>query len=138
MNSLRTFIYNILGSAPSLSPLGLTSANLYPNYSATPNAPTQDLFGVLRWGATEVGVGPVRTVNLSLWVYNRHPDYAPIQSVLMAVRAVLDSLVGQPASVAGGAWVLGVDWAGASEDLFDDGYNAYVRNESYRITASGN
>lgn len=134
MNGVRTAVYDTLRNAPSLVALGLATANLYPNYTGQLNAPTLERWAVLRWGGTTPGVGPANLVDLGLWAYCRQPDYGWISDVLKAARPVLEAMIG---GQAGSGWFIGVQWVGASADLFDDGYTAYTRNETYRITASG-
>lgn len=137
MNGLRSLVFTTLKSDVQLNSLGISESSLYPVYSrdSTPEAIEGPRFAILRWGASEVGIGACIPVTLDLWVYDRSPDYGYIMQILKRARTLLDSLIN--AQTADG-WVTGVNWQGGSPDLIDDMYNAYTRNESYRIVASGN
>lgn len=141
---VRNAVFDIMKGDSVLSGLGYTEPNLYPNYS--PDTPAGRRFAIIRWGATSPGVGRANTGDLQIWFYDRDPDYAAIEDALYRIKPVdrggsglLDSLLGARLSVGErtGA-VLGMDWEGESPDLFDDAYVAYVRNTSFRVTASGN
>lgn len=139
--AVRETIFEVLAADPILNGLGYTEETIYPAYS--PDSPQSRRFLIIRWGATTPGIGRANTCDMSLWVYDRDASYDAIERALMRIRpaekggaGILDTLVG--ARLAAGGAVLGIDWSGASLDLFDDAYIAYTRNETYRLTASGN
>lgn len=138
--AIRKAFYDLLAGSAALAALGFPAGSLYPNYG--PDSPPQRQFMVLRWGATTVGVGTANSTDLTLWTYDRDQDWTKIQSALMLLRStdrggggLLDTLLGVRLPVGS---VLGIDWTGSSTDLFDDVYEANVRSDTYRITATGN
>lgn len=133
-NDLRQLVYDRVRDLPGLLGLGYERDAVYPNQA--PDSPDHQRFIVLRWGPGTPGIAPAHTVDLALWVYNRDPDYGPIGDALAMVRPVLLDLPGT--RLPGGRGVLGCIWGGSGADLHDDAYNAYVRSESYALTASGN
>lgn len=134
-NRLRQAIFGLFVSSPALEALGLNAENISPNFS--PDGPAGDRFLVMRWGTTTRGVGSVNQVRLGCWAYNRQPDYFPVVKILEEVRRLLPTLVGVVMSPSPMEAVLGVDYEGDSDDLYDDGYRAYTRWTSHTITASG-
>lgn len=133
--SIRNLFFDALAADGGLNGYGIDSDTLYP--AQAPDSPLEKVFAVLRWGSSGIGVGPARHVSLAFWVYHKDPDYAIIDTILKRARVVLPTLV--TASIAGGGYVLGVEWQESSEDLTatEYGANTVVRNETYRITASG-
>lgn len=142
MSGLRDLVYNALVADAQMNLLGFNSNNMYPIYArdTTPFAVEGSVFGVLRWGATEPGIAQSIPIGLDLWLYSRQPDYDTITRALMRARVVLAPLVAQPTRRENNevdGWITSIEWQGGSPDLFDDLLNAYTRNESYRIVASG-
>ena len=133
-NALRQAVYSLLQSSPELAGLGYNGDTLLPAF--TPDAPNADRFCVLRWGATALGIGPANSVTFTAWFYNREPDFSPIMDAIAATRQLIPTLVSQRFSDGSGA-VLGATWAGDTDDAYDDGYRAYVRNTAFTLTASG-
>jgi len=140
--AVRRAVYDLLVADAALIALGFTSNTIYPNWG--PDSPMAQRFMVLRWGATTRGVGRANSAEFTPWVYDRDQDFAAIAGALDRMRpaelggdGLLDTLVGARLGV-GPDGILGIDWQGASTDLYDDGYRANVRNETYNITASGN
>ena len=131
--TLRQAIFARYLASPVLANLGLNEATIYPNFS--PDAPDSEQFLVIRWGITTRGIGNANTVSIQCWVYNREPDYGPIALALMEIRKLLPSMIGFRMSATEA--ILGVGYAGDSDDLYDDGYRAYTRYTSHTITASG-
>jgi hypothetical protein len=133
MNGLRNLAFDHLGADIELNFLGLSQENLYPQYSAT-QPPQENFFVVLRWGPTGVGIGSAAPVDLSIWAYEREPDYSRISDVLKRCKRVVPMLT---SASTGDGWVLGVEDTGGSPDLYDDVWARYTRNHTFRITASG-
>lgn len=140
MKHLRDLVFNAIQSDGIMNSLGIDVDSLYPTYARQDAIYSVEgnRFMILRWGPTEIGIGPVKPVTLDAWMYNREPDYGPITDALSRVRAILAGLVGAPVDAGHSGWVNGVQFQGGTADLFDDVYGAYVRSESHRITASGN
>lgn len=130
---LRQYVFALYSENQVLTGLKYDAEAIYPNWA--PDAPPQDRFIILRWGVTARGIGAANPVRLGCWVYNREPDYGPISSALKEIRRILPELPGT--RMPEGESILGVDYEGDSEDLYDDGYRAYVRWTSHTITASG-
>jgi hypothetical protein len=133
-NDLRELVWETVRNAAGLAALGYVPEAVLPNYS--PDSPAFDRFIVLRWGPGTPGIAPAHTVDLQLWVYDRQPDYGAISDALRLLRPLLLDLPGT--RLPEGRGILGCDWGPSSADLYDDAYNAYVRSESYALTASGN
>lgn len=131
--SIRNLFFDAVRNDGPLNALGIDTDTTFP--AQAPDQVDARRFLVLRWGQTQAGMGPVRQIDLSLWAYDRDPNYASIDLILVRVRVVLPILI--LSSVPGGGSVVGVGWSGSSEDLLDPAYGAVVRNETYRITASG-
>ena len=131
--TLRQAVFARYLASPVLAGLGLTEDTIYPNFS--PDSPSSDKFLVIRWGITTKGVGAANTVSITCWIYNREPDYGPISDALLEIRAILPSMIGFRMSATEA--ILGVGYAGDSDDLYDDAYRAWTRYTSHTITASG-
>jgi hypothetical protein len=131
--SIRKLFFNALANDGALNALGIDGNTLYPAPSA--DAPQERIWATLRWGGTQPGVGPVSKIDLDVWVYNRDPDYGPIDLILRRARVVLPALYLSPLESGGN--VVWVDWQGAGNDGRDPAYDAVFRTESYRITSSG-
>lgn len=138
---MRQAIYDTLRGDIALNGMGVAAngTNLYPNFAADSPAgdPTQQLFVVIQYGATEAppapGVSP-RALPITLWVYNRQPNFEAINGILLRARVILPALAGTRFS--GGAF-LGVDFSFSSSDQYDDVYGAANRSDTYRVVASG-
>lgn len=132
--SLRTAVYEALAVDGTLSGLGLTRDSLFANWSFDAPAAHLQRWIVLRWGTQDPGIGPVYTTSLTVQVYDRERTYGWITDVLKAAREVIAEL---PTSATGDGHVVGVEWSFGSEDIWDDGYEAVGRSETYRLVASG-
>lgn len=130
---LRQAVFALVTATPGLAELGYGPEDVSPNF--TPDGPIGDHFLVLRWGTVTLGIAPVNHIRLSVWAYNRQPDYVPIVDALKLIKPRLESLEG--VVMAPGESVLAVRFEGDSDDLYDDGYRAYTRWCSHTITASG-
>lgn len=130
---LRNHVYGLLSAAPALNAVGLGPTNLYANFSA--DSPDVRRFCVIRWGVSAPGVGRARPVIMTLWAYDRDPDYSWISAVLAAAEGVLTGA--GPVQLSAIDWTMDATWQGGSDDLYDDGYQAYTRNASYRLVATG-
>jgi len=130
---MRQAFFAHVVETPGLEDLGFARESISPGF--TPDGPSGDRFMIMRWGLTTPGIGAVNQVRLSIWVYNRQPDYQPIADALLLLRprlALMEAVVMAP-----GESVLAVRFEGDSEDLYDDGYRAHTRWCSHLITASG-
>lgn len=131
MTSLREQVMTALSNGAGLNELGITVDNIFAAESVdTPTLP----FMVIRMGPLERGIYPANLQNCGLYVYDVPADYTNIDHILQAARSVLLGLIG---TGSGGTWILGSDWFGDSQDLYDDTYQAIMRNGTFVITASG-
>jgi hypothetical protein len=133
--ALRKAVYGILVASAPLAALGYDEPNIFPIYA--PDSPDSRRWMVLRWGAVSRGIGPANKEALTVWIYNREPDYDPIIAAIKEIKALLPTLVAQRFTDGSGA-VLGADWQGDTDDSYDDAYRAYMRNTAWQLTASGN
>lgn len=131
--ALRQTVFALYTNDALLNDIGFNTDNVYPNW--TPDAHAGDLFLVLRWGVVAPGIARVNRPDLSCWVYNRQPDYVPIIGALDRIRILLATLAGT--RINDTEAVVDVEFRGDSDDLYDDGYRAYVRYSNHTITASG-
>lgn len=132
-HALRQAVFGLLTSSPVLQSLGYNGNTIMPNF--TPDGPDAQRFMVLRWGNTTRGIGQVGRVLLSIYAYNREPDFAPITDALKEVKVLLPTLTGQKPAI--DVAVLDVFYEGDTLDIFDDGYRAHARSTEHTITASG-
>lgn len=131
---LRDFVFDALRSDAQLNALGYNTDTIWPMMSV--DSPPSRLFMVLRWGADSPTPGrdsKVIRTGLTVWAYNKDPDYGPIGSALRRARDILVPIAGVSH---GDGWILDVENNGTSEDLYDDGYVAVTRNRAFTITAS--
>jgi hypothetical protein len=143
MRGLRQLVLDTIRLDPAMNNLGIDDQSTYPIYvrDSTPIQVEGNTFLIIRWGASEPGIGASIPCEMSLWAYCRNPDYNVLMDILRRGRVLMEGLIAQRTFDATGAVdgaISGVDWQGGSPDLFDDLYGAYTRNESYRIVASGN
>lgn len=130
--NIRERVFHALTHHAGLTSLAIDETCVY-TAGAVDN-PTKRPFMVMRWGIVVPGVGPVSSVPLDLWVYDKDADYNRIDSVIKESRNALLNLVaiGDP-----GYWFVGVRWTGTSGDLTDETYDAVTKFGSFVITASG-
>lgn len=135
--SLRDLMYDLLRNDPPLNGLGFHSDAVFVNFSTDSPASRLQRWIMLRWGVAESPVGrdtTTRPVAMGIWVYNREPDYDPIQRALWRCRDLLLPLANAPCP--GGGRLVQADWSFSSEDLKDDAYQAVMRGETYRVIAT--
>lgn len=140
--SVRELVYLRMSTDTELSALGLTGATLYAN--GAPDSPQERFWGVLRWGIEIPGVraqrGRDRVTDreCTLWVYNKSPEYDPINSAIKRWCAILDALEAtKTGDAATDGWILTCEWTADIDDGYDDVYEAWYRSSGYRIIASG-
>lgn len=140
--TLRALVFSLVADDPELNSLGYSAANGYSSHS--PDSPPGDVFWVLHWGPEIVGVPAARgrakvtEREVSLWAYDRQPNFDRINVVLKRWQALLDALEAmKTGDGANDGWVTATTWQGDSDDGFDDVYNAQLRSSSYTIVASG-
>lgn len=133
--ALRKYTNELLLGSSVLAGLGYGQGAILP--AGSPDGPNPPRFCVVRWGTTTRGIGGVNRCGLGLWFYNKEPDYQPIADALKEARAILPAMAAQRIPGAVGEAIVDVAWEGDSEDLYDDGYRAWVRWTSHTITASG-
>lgn len=140
MSGLRDRVLEILVGDSEMNGYGYDADSLYPAFGrdGAPETVEGRTFGIIRWGITERGYGRVNATSMELWLYNKDRFYSPIEGGLKRARALLAPMEATQVSALENAWVVGVEWQGAGPDGFDDLYQAVVRSESYRFTASGN
>ncbi len=135
--SLQTYVHGLLSTDVVMPTLGM-DADAW-RRTAPVDAPSDRLFAILRWGPETPGPGwdtNSHPHDLSIWVYDREPNYARVTAVLNRAKAVLLAVRGVRHSAIPEGWVTQVSWLGRSADLDDDVYKAVTRNDSYRIIAS--
>lgn len=135
--TLRTTVFDALVTDGTLSTMGLTTENLFPNWVADSPAAEFMKWGVIRWGSAEVPPGRDTTARarvMDFWVYNRERDFDFIDDALGRVRQIMEQLAGM--TWPGGAF-FEASFAGCSDDLWDPGYEAVMRYDTYRVVSSG-
>lgn len=135
---LREYVYAAVVDDAELLSLGLNADTVSAN--GAPVSPQTDRFAVLRWGPETPGLPGQRGANrmsereVSLWVYDRNPDYANINLALKRWCVLMDGTSG---ANTGGGWITCCEWNGDSDDGWDDVYERIVRSSTYTIIASG-
>jgi len=134
--ALQQFLYDLLKSDPALNSIGYTEEGLFA--AESPDSPRANLskWIVIRWGVVAPAIARdvrSRGRDVTIWAYNREPDFGPINNALNRINDLLLSL---GTVDTGSGWITEAVDTGSSEDLYDDGYQAVTRNWSYRIIAS--
>jgi len=129
---MRAIVRAAIIADPTLAGLGVVSAGVL---AGDVDTPQQRPFLNLRWGTTLPGLDIVSRRTLVIWVHDEPNDYsARVDSILVQLRTVLASLVGQDN---GTGHVVGVEWTGDSDDLVDDGHGTITRTASFLLVGSG-
>lgn len=132
MSTLRDAVFNAVKNDAVLLGYGIDEGSTYPQW--TVDTPATQRWVVLRWGVTTVGIGGARPIDLGVWVYDKNPSYDTILAILRRIRQIMELM---PLVRTDEGSIIEAVWTGSSDDLHDPNYNAYVRNESYRIVATG-
>lgn len=131
----RSFIYNLITTDPILNQFGINADSTFTQH--TIDTPQIRPLCILRWQATNEGVGPVNQRILTVWIHDdiNVGDYTNIDRSLIRLRALLTSVeganVGEPDS-----WLSAIRWEGDSDDLRDDEARTINRNAQFRLTGS--
>jgi hypothetical protein len=116
-----------------MNALGINNASAFAVDVDTPDARP---FLQLRWGRNDVALSQteVGRRTLTIWVHDQPGDYGVIDSIVLRLRALLPTLVGQSNGL---GYLIAVEWSGDSEDLADDGHRTIARNSSFVLVGSG-
>lgn len=122
----------IIGDA-TLNGLGITNQN---SFAVDVDTPQDRPFLQIRWGRNDVALTKTEVGfrNLTIWVHDQPGDYTKIDTIILRLRALLPTLVGESNGL---GFVMAVEWTGDSEDLSDDGHRTITRNTSFRLVGSG-
>jgi hypothetical protein len=132
--TVRAFTYDLLRDDPTLNALGYNTSTIF---ATAPDTPASQRYMVLRWGEVRPQFGRDTTARrrlLTVWAYDREPDYGAIIDALDRVCNLLLPLAG--VGHGGNGFIMDVEDNGSSADLYDPAYEAYTRNWAYTITAS--
>ncbi len=137
--NLREYVWELLRSDSVLNGYGINEASCFGTNA--PDSPSADLqrWVVIRWGIEETPPGRDTTSRrrfLSVWAYDRNPDYSYIDLILDRCREILYPLKAVNYNNSGG-YVTEVMDNGYSEDVWDDAYSASTKNWQLTIVASG-
>lgn len=128
---MRAIIFQAIINDVSLNAQGITDDS---SFAVDVDTPSNRPFLQLRWGRNDEGLDVATRRNLVVWVHDEPGDYSRIDTIIKRLRVLFPSLV--PTVYAGGA-LMGVEWAGDSEDLTDDGHKTIARNTSFVLVGSG-
>jgi hypothetical protein len=128
---MRGLLFEALTTDPMLIGLGITDDS---SFASDVDTPQNRPFLQLRWGRTDEGLAAVKVRSLVVWVHDKGGDYSTIDSILLRLRSLIPSLVGESN---GPGWLVDVTWNGDSEDLTDDGHKTITRNASFTLVGSG-
>ena len=128
---MRSLVFQTIVSDPTLNGFGITGAT---SFAVDVDTPQGRPFLQCRWGRNDEGLDVVTRRNLVVWVHDAPGDYAKIDSIILRLRELLPTLINQSNGL---GWVVGVEWAGDSEDLADDGHRTITRNTSFVLVGSG-
>lgn len=135
--SLRNAAYQLISADPEMISYGYDVDHVYAGGS--PDSPEGPRFLIIKWGTTTRGVGRANTCDMTVWTYDKSPDYTYISLALNRLQVIVPTLIGVLSWTDGSPAdsCLGADWGGEGEDLFDDAYRAWHREGVWRMTASG-
>lgn len=128
---MRTTIAQLLSGDATLNGLGITPDSLWAGDTDTPE---QRPYIVLRWGATNPGVGPSRARTLTIWVHDHPNDYARVDAIILRIKRMLNYM--SPVATEVG-WITTADWVTDSDDLSDDVTHTILKTTTYTIIGSG-
>jgi hypothetical protein len=116
-----------------MNALGIDSTNAF---AVDVDTPDTRPFLQLRWGRNDVALSQteIGRRTLTIWVHDQPGDYGVIDSIVLRLRALLPTLVGQNNGL---GYLIAVEWSGDSEDLADDGHRTIARNSSFVLVGSG-
>lgn len=137
--SLRAFVFDRLKDDHELNTLGINTDTLYPTQAPDSPRASAGRWMVLAWGSLEPRLGRESTVRrrlLTVWMYDKEPDYGAIDSGLQRAFDLLYPL--KAVNVGDGGWITEVLDSGMSDDLYDPGYEAVTKNWALTIVANGN
>lgn len=133
--TIRSYVYGLLTADPVMNSLGITEDSTF--LSHTIDTPQVRPLMILRWMATNPGIGPVRQRLLTVWVHDdrRRGEFDRIDETLSRVRTLLENVsgvnVGEP-----GSWISTVIWEGDTDDVDDPDMGTLSRSSQFRITGS--
>jgi hypothetical protein len=128
---MRSLVFQAIVDDPTLNGLGITDTS---SFAVDVDTPQARPFLQCRWGRNDEGLDVVTRRNLVVWVHDVPGDYAKIDSIILRLRELFPTLISQSNGL---GWVVGVEWAGDSEDLTDDGHRTITRNTSFVLVGSG-
>jgi hypothetical protein len=128
---MRALIRQAIIADATMAGYGINGAN---SFAVDVDTPQSRPFLQLRWGRNDAGIDRVTIRNLVVWVHDKPGDYALIDGILLRLRDLIPSLVGESN---GTGHLVDVTWAGDSEDLADDGHGTITRNSSFILVGSG-
>lgn len=128
---MRSLVFQAIVNDTTLNGLGITDDS---SFAVDVDTPQNRPFLQIRWGRNDEGLDVVTRRNVVIWVHDEPGDYARIDTIILRLREFLPSLIGQTNGL---GWVVGVEWAGDSEDLSDDGHKTITRNTSFVLVGSG-
>ncbi len=128
---MRQLVFEAITEDPTMNSFGITDSN---SFAVDVDTPELRPFLQLRWGRAAEGLDVVTRRDLVVWVHDEPGDYTKIDAIIYRLRSLLPSLV---TTTDGVGFLVGVEWAGDSEDLADDGHQTITRNASFVLVGSG-
>lgn len=118
---------------PTLNGLGIDDDNAF---AVDVDTPELRPFLQLRWGRNDSALSKTQIGRrtLALWVHDQPGDYGRIDSIILRLRTLLPTLVGQTNGL---GYLIAVEWTGDSEDLADDGHRTITRHADFVLVGSG-
>lgn len=98
------------------------------------NAPPRP-FVVIRYGATNPGIGDVKRGSVTFWVHDDLGDYSRINGVLKQLYVTLHGR--EHLTDGNGNEIIRLEWTTDSNDLFDPGYRTITRNTTFNLVGKG-
>lgn len=142
--TLSQHVFARLSADAALNSIGFGAENIYGS-QAIDSVPKDDrLFMILMWRDRSPGLvgqrGPLRVYeqNLDVYTYNRDKDFAPVRQALRRIAELADEFVAEKTGTdASDGWITCCDWAGETDDGYDEVYEAVNRIGSITFVASG-
>lgn len=131
MSSVRELVYAALTGDSALNALGIDEDSCWAAGSFDGPQPTP--FMVVRWNATNRGIGPVNSAPVTLLVHDTPGSYDAIRAILRRSREVMLALA---ASGTAANWIAAVEWQGDSGDFSDEAYRTITASGDFNVVAN--
>lgn len=135
---MRVAVMELLASDPEMNAMGINADRIWPNFAFDRQPQRDDQpWLILRWGATSVAFGGPSSRVLNIWAYKARQistDHRDLDAPLARALTLLCDAVHYVGS--DGGVIHQARFAGFSEDLVDEGYDAIARSLQMQVNGS--